>query len=72
LGDADRLVTTGFSKMSDRQVYVWDTRALSKPIKTVHLDTSSGVVMPFYDNDTKMLYLAGKVVFWMRFGCEKD
>ncbi|CAG8485301.1 2863_t:CDS:10 [Paraglomus brasilianum] len=68
LGDADRLVTTGFSKMSDRQVYVWDTRALNKPMKTVHLDTSSGVVMPFYDNDTKMLYLAGKVVFWMRFG----
>ncbi|CAG8497612.1 8987_t:CDS:2 [Paraglomus occultum] len=68
LGDADRLVTTGFSKMSDRQVYVWDTRALNKPIKTVHLDTSSGVVMPFYDNDTKMLFLAGKVVFWMRLG----
>jgi hypothetical protein len=44
---------------------------INKPIKTLQLDTSSGVVMPFYDNDTKMLYLAGKVVFWIRFCYER-
>lgn len=60
LGDADRVVTTGFSKTSDRQVYLWDSNKLSEPIKSINLDTSSGVVMPFYDNETKMLYLAGK------------
>ncbi|KAL0083424.1 hypothetical protein F4703DRAFT_1738537 [Phycomyces blakesleeanus] len=60
LGETDRLATTGFSRMSDRQLNLWDTTDLSKPIKTEFLDTSSGVLMPFYDADTKMLYLAGK------------
>ncbi|CAO3577891.1 unnamed protein product [Absidia cylindrospora] len=60
LGDANRLVTTGFSRMSDRQLNLWDTSNLEKPIKSEFLDTSSGVNMPFYDADTKMLYLAGK------------
>jgi coronin-1B/1C/6 len=60
LGDSDRLVTTGFSRMSDRQLNLWDTNNLEKPIKQEFLDTSSGVNMPFYDADTKMLYLAGK------------
>ncbi|CAO3596440.1 unnamed protein product [Absidia cylindrospora] len=60
LGDTDRLVTTGFSRMSDRQLNLWDTTNLEKPIKSEFLDTSSGVNMPFYDADTKMLYLAGK------------
>ncbi|KAG2178707.1 hypothetical protein INT44_001860 [Umbelopsis vinacea] len=60
LGENDRICTTGFSRMSDRQLNLWNTSDLSKPIKTEFLDTSSGVLMPFYDLDTKMLYLAGK------------
>lgn len=60
LGESDRLATTGFSKMSDRQLNLWNTADLSKPMKSEFLDTSSGVIMPFYDNDTKILYLAGK------------
>ncbi|ORX53182.1 DUF1900-domain-containing protein [Hesseltinella vesiculosa] len=60
LGDSDRIATTGFSRMSDRQLNLWDTSNLEKPMKSEFLDTSSGVIMPFYDIDTKMLYLAGK------------
>ncbi|KAI8148473.1 hypothetical protein BJV82DRAFT_592242 [Fennellomyces sp. T-0311] len=60
LGESDRLATTGFSRMSDRQLNLWNTGDLSKPIKSEFLDTSSGVIMPFYDSDTSMLYLAGK------------
>jgi len=60
LGESDRICTTGFSRMSDRQLNLWNTTDLSKPIKSEFLDTSSGVLMPFYDLDTKMLYLAGK------------
>ncbi|KAI9323297.1 hypothetical protein BX666DRAFT_1847374 [Dichotomocladium elegans] len=60
LGDSDRLATTGFSRMSDRQLNLWDTADLSKPVKTTFIDTSSGVIMPFYDNDNNILYLAGK------------
>jgi coronin-1B/1C/6 len=60
MGETDRLATTGFSRMSDRQLNLWDATNLAKPIKSEFLDTSSGVLMPFYDADTKMLYLAGK------------
>ncbi|KAI7871650.1 hypothetical protein BDF14DRAFT_1763182 [Spinellus fusiger] len=60
LGETDRLATTGFSRMSDRQLNLWDVNNLAKPLKSDFLDTSSGVLMPFYDADTKMLYLAGK------------
>jgi len=55
-----RLATTGFSKMSDRQLNVWDAANLEAHLRTTNLDTSSGVIMPFYDHDSNMLYLAGK------------
>lgn len=60
LGESNRLATTGFSKMSDRQLNLWNTDDLSKPMKSEFIDTSSGVIMPFYDNDNSILYLAGK------------
>ena len=60
LGNSDRLITTGFSRMSDRQLYTYDSKDLSKKLKTENIDTASGILMPFYDQDSSMLYLAGK------------
>lgn len=34
---------------------------LSEPLYEEDLDGSAGVLFPFYDPDTHMLYLAGKV-----------
>ncbi|KAK2563477.1 Coronin-7 [Acropora cervicornis] len=40
---------------------VWDVHDLAKPIQTLRFDTSSGgILMPFFDRDTNMLFLAGK------------
>ncbi|KAI0820244.1 microtubule binding protein [Trametes gibbosa] len=58
MGDKDRLVTTGFSKMSDRQVSLWETGSLAN-VKTTTIDQSSGVLMPFW-TDNNILFLAGK------------
>ncbi|KAL4920114.1 hypothetical protein BDW62DRAFT_22738 [Aspergillus aurantiobrunneus] len=61
LGEHDRFATTGFSKMSDRQLALWDMRSPQLPIdgfKT--LDSISGVCMPFWDDGTNCLYLAGR------------
>ncbi|KAJ7198914.1 microtubule binding protein [Mycena haematopus] len=58
LGSHDRLATTGFSKMSDRQVGLWETGGLGS-LKTIVLDQSAGVVMPFW-SDNNILFLAGK------------
>jgi len=61
LGDADRLASTGFTKMRERELAIWDVRDLSKPAKRESLDSSTGVIIPLFDNDAKILYLAGKV-----------
>jgi coronin-1B/1C/6 len=60
MGDSPYMITTGFSRTSDRQIWVWDSRKLSEPAKQENLDTMSGGLMPYYDNDNKMLWLAGK------------
>lgn len=62
LGDHDRVATTGFSKMSDRQLGLWDPRNPSKPLggDFTYLDSQSGICMPFWDDGSQMLYLAGK------------
>lgn len=58
MGNQDRLATTGFSKMSDRQVGLWETGSL-KNVKMMTVDQSSGVLMPFY-SDNNILFVAGK------------
>ncbi|XP_014219371.1 coronin-7 isoform X2 [Copidosoma floridanum] len=60
LGNSDKLLTTGFDAARLRQVYIRDLRNLNDPIKTLELDCSTGILMPLFDPDTNMLFLAGK------------
>ncbi|EPX74666.1 actin binding protein [Schizosaccharomyces octosporus yFS286] len=61
LGSLNRIATTGFSKMSDRQLALWDPANMSEPIGGFNtLDSGSGILMPFWDDGTKVIYLAGK------------
>ncbi|KAH8690241.1 putative actin-binding protein [Talaromyces proteolyticus] len=61
MGEHDRIATTGFSRMSDRQLALWDVRAAREPISGFKtLDSISGVCVPFWDDGTQCLYLAGK------------
>lgn len=60
LGTSGRLLTTGFSRHSDRQYAVWDQNDLSKELYSDTVDSSSGVVFPFYDHDTNVVFLAGR------------
>lgn len=55
-----KIFTTGFSKFSERQYALWDVNKMSHPLKMEVLDSSSGVVFPFYDPDLSVLYLAGR------------
>ncbi|TWW70341.1 Coronin-1C Coronin-3 hCRNN4 [Takifugu flavidus] len=55
-----KILTTGFSRMSERQVALWDPNNLGQPLTLQELDTSSGVLLPFYDPDTGIVYLCGK------------
>ena len=60
LGAQEQLLTVGFTKQSMRQFKIWDPRNLSKELKKMDIDQGSGVIMPFFDADTSILYLAGK------------
>lgn len=60
LGDTGRLFTTGFSRQSDRQYAIWSQADLSNPLRTEMIDSSSGILIPYYDADTRMVYVAGK------------
>ncbi|KAL6066912.1 Coronin-7 [Balamuthia mandrillaris] len=61
LGDSPLLLTTGFSKLRERQYRLWDSRkGLSTSLSSNTLDSSTGVLVPIYDEDTQLLFLAGK------------
>lgn len=62
LGNSDRIATTGFSRLSDRQLALWNISDIAAgPIGGfTFLDASAGICMPFYDDGTRCLYLAGK------------
>ncbi|KHJ90485.1 WD domain, G-beta repeat protein [Oesophagostomum dentatum] len=55
-----RIITTGFTKRSERLYALRAPDNLSQPIIEEELDTSNGVLFPLYDEDTGLVYLCGK------------
>ncbi|XP_069047585.1 coronin-1B-like [Lepisosteus oculatus] len=55
-----KIFTTGFSRMSERQLALWDVNDLEEPMVMQEMDSSNGVLLPFYDPDTNIVYLCGK------------
>ncbi|KAM9306766.1 coronin-1C isoform 1-T1 [Pholidichthys leucotaenia] len=54
------IFTTGFSRMSERQLALWKSDNMDEPVCVQEMDTSNGVLLPFYDPDTSVVYLCGK------------
>jgi len=48
----------GYAKSYDECVL---QENLSEPLKSEDVDASSGILIPYYDFDTKVVFLAGKV-----------
>ncbi|XP_007556452.1 coronin-7-like isoform X3 [Poecilia formosa] len=55
----DFLLTTGFDTMRTREVRLWDSRKLSSSVSSLSLGTSSGLLVPLFDDDTGLLMLTG-------------
>ena len=63
-----RLLTTGFTNTATRQICIWDMRKFSDApgdpaaaaLHTLDLDQGTSALYPYYDVDTKLLFLAGK------------
>uniref|UniRef100_A0A672HJ89 Coronin n=1 Tax=Salarias fasciatus TaxID=181472 RepID=A0A672HJ89_SALFA len=60
IGGSKILLSTGSSPWNHRQIILWNPDDLSRPLFEEEVDVSAGVLFPFYDPDTRMLYLAGK------------
>uniref|UniRef100_A0A914YQ59 Coronin n=1 Tax=Panagrolaimus superbus TaxID=310955 RepID=A0A914YQ59_9BILA len=55
-----KIFTTGFTKRSERLYALRNADDLSNPLAQDELDTSNGVLFPLYDEDSGLMYLAGK------------
>jgi len=61
LGKHDKIFTVGFGQTSERQYFIFDAKNLAQPlVGPVNIDNSAGMIMPFYDEDSELLFLAGK------------
>ncbi|XP_054615289.1 coronin-7-like isoform X1 [Dunckerocampus dactyliophorus] len=52
------ILTTGFDRMRNREVKLWDGRKLASSLSSVTFGTSSGTLIPLFDADTGLLVLA--------------
>lgn len=60
LGARSQITTCGFSKTGERQISIWDFRAFSTPLHSALVDTNPGVITPYYDMATEMVFLLGR------------
>jgi coronin-1B/1C/6 len=60
MGDSGKVLSTGASKQTGRELKVWDLKMLNKPLTTEAVDTASGAMIPLFDQDSLILYLCGK------------
>jgi len=54
------IFTCGFAKGSERQLALYDPRKMDQRLTLQPIDSSSSSLMPFYDEDNAVLWLAGK------------
>jgi hypothetical protein len=60
LGFRDQILTAGFTKNGERQLSIWDFKSFSSPLHSIPIDTSPGIITPYYDPDTEMVFLLGR------------
>lgn len=58
-----KLLSTGFSRMSERQYALWEIKESEKSVEQLsinELDTANSCLIPMYDEDCGLLYLSAK------------
>ncbi|EGT60188.1 CBN-POD-1 protein [Caenorhabditis brenneri] len=56
----DRLISTGFTTKRIQEVRAYDTGKWGAPIHTQEFVSTTGVLIPHYDPDTRLIFLSGK------------
>lgn len=60
LTSLDKIFSVGFTKLAERHFMILDPRKFDAPLCNTQIDVSSGIIMPFFDEDNNIIYLAGK------------
>jgi coronin-1B/1C/6 len=60
LDGQNKIFTIGFNKSAHRQYKLWEVDNFDKALTSKNVDTSAGQILPYYDVDTAVLFLAGK------------
>lgn len=55
-----KVFTLGFSKRCDRQYALWDPKNIETALTHEEIDQAAGVLFPFYDAESDVIYVAGK------------
>ena len=60
LGEKDLLFTVGFSKTREREIAVWNAHDLGTPLELKRTDSSTGLMLPLYDEDTSIMFIPSR------------
>jgi len=60
LGKHPLLLSVGFGSGASREYKVYDPRNFTAALCCQNLDSAAGIIMPFYDEDSDILFFAGK------------
>jgi len=60
LGKHNLVLSVGFGTGASREYKVYDPRKFETALCVTNLDAAAGVIMPFYDEDSDILFMAGK------------
>jgi coronin-1B/1C/6 len=60
LGRKGLIFSAGFNKQSERRLAVWDPAKMSEPLVEQAIDNAAGIIMPFWDDSSSVLFTAGK------------
>ena len=56
----DYAMSCGFTKNNERQIRLYDMRNFSDAIQKVPVDSQPGIMTPYFDSDTGIIYLPGR------------
>jgi coronin-1B/1C/6 len=60
LGSKGLIFSAGFNKQSERRLAIWDPAKMSEPLVEQAIDNAAGIIMPFWDDSSSVLFTAGK------------
>jgi len=60
MGKHNMIVSCGTSKTPEREILIYDPRSLGQHIHRTAIDSANGLLQPYYDEDTEILFVSGK------------